>query len=257
MEDTTSNSRDDGNSPTPGPLAINAVDLLISDKVAWQALPPTRSALGCGRGQKLGVSMRNGELVSFFPPCRSYGHKPCAEVNVKGHLDAISRNLRNDRSGWVAVISEEDYDSDLLRDRLYRYRLKHPGDTGAWYRVVKRTDGTRWVMATVPLAGRLPPALMEPVDDLLMFAAEALCLPGVLGFRGTPWPVKAIETGGSDVHSFGSFTDETKEPFLVAVADEVEKQYRVRIDPMDPLEYRNGITFEQYVECGDAVRARG
>jgi hypothetical protein len=98
---------------------------------------------------------------------------------------------------------------------------------------------------------------MEPVDDLLVFAAEALRLPGVVGFRGTHWPIKPPSDGGPDLHSFGSFTDETKEAFLVAVADEVERCLGVKLDPINPLTYGSGITVEQYIECGDAVRMRG
>jgi hypothetical protein len=238
-------------------LAIDAAELLISDKEAWKELSPTKSAVGCGMGQKLGVSTRNGEIVTFHPPCRSYGHKPCAEKAVERHLRAIQQNLDAGQSGWVAVVDEGDFDKDLLRDRLYRYRLKHPGDARAWYRVVKRNDGTRRILSTVLLGGRLPPVSMKPVDDLLASAAEALRLPGVVGFRGSRWPVKTGEDGSSDLHSFGSFTDETKEVFLEAVAEEVERRTGVKVDPMHPLRYGSDITIDQYIECGDAVRERG
>ncbi len=236
-------------------LILNASNLLISDDDGWNQQSPTKSALGCGSGQKLGVSRRNGDLITFSPPCRSYGHRPCAEAQVRKHLGTIGRNLGGGRSGWVAVVEEDDFDKDLLKDRLYRYRLKHRDDLWAWYRVVKRSDGTRWILSTVPLGGRLPPVSMEPVDDLLVFAADALRLPGVAGFRGTWWPIKPPKSGSTDLHSFGSVTSETKEAFLVATAKEVEQRFGVRIDPMEPLEYGNGITVDQFIECGDAVRA--
>ena len=68
-------------------------------------------------------------------------------------------------------------------------------------------------------------------------------------------PIKP-RSNGSDLHWFGSVTEEAKEAFLVATADEIEKRFGVSVNPTVPLEYGNGITVDQFIVCGDAVRMR-
>lgn len=257
MEDTTKPDEGAQRSPSRGLLIPDPGELLISDDAAWKDRPPTKSALGCGSTRGLGMSMKDGDLVSYPLPCRSYGHRACAEKAVKKHLEVISRNLRDEQSSYGAILSSEDFDNDLLRDRLYRYRLKHPDDTGAWYRSARRDDDTVWIFGTLNLTGRLPPTAMGLVEDLMVFAAEALRLPGVLGFRGTPWRVRPDDAGESDLHSFGPMVDEEKEVFLEEVAAEVQHRHGITINPSYPVLFRGGVTVEQYIECGDAVRDRG
>jgi hypothetical protein len=255
MADTTRNNRNDGNSPTPGPLAIDAADLLISDEEAWEMWPVTKSAQSCGRKRSLGINTKSGALKFTPTRCGTYGHQPCAERIVMGYLRTIGANLDGRTSGFMTVMDEADFNTDRLKHRLSDLRPARLDDVFDFYRVIHRVDGTVTITSTLELKGTKSPRTMEPVEDLPAAAAHALRLPGLVKFHGTRWHIKP-EEAESVSHSFGSMFEDEREEFLEEVADLVFERYGVRIDPTEPMSYGSKITMAQYIVCGDEVRSR-
>jgi hypothetical protein len=253
------NTSDDVQRPSLRPRSsLEAAGLLISDDAAWKKWPLTDSAKTCGRVRTLGINTKTGNLWYVPVSCRSYGHRPCAERLVKGYLRTIYANLDGRTSGYTTVMDEADFDPARLKHRLSDFRASRHDDRFDWYRAVRRTDGSVTVVSMVQLGGRLPPVSMEPVDDLLAAAAQALRLPGVVRFTGTRWerqPDEDTDGGGLSLVLGRMFEDE-REAFLEEVAAEVLRRHGVKIDSAHPLVYPRHITVSQYVACADRVLAR-
>ncbi len=256
MEDNTKHGSGVEPPIDSGRLAIDAADLLISDKAAWETWSVTVSAKTCGHKRSLGINKKSGVLKFTPTSCRTYGHQPCAEQKVKDYLKTIHRNLDGRTSGYMTVMDEEEFDPNRLKHRLSEFRAPWIDDVFDFYRGSSTASTVRSRLSRhVELTGRLSPRTMDPVDDLLGAAAYALRLPGMRRFSGTRWRIRPGD-GESVSHSFGSMFEDEKERFLEEVADLVLERYGVRIDAADPMSYGSKITMDQYIACGDEVRSR-
>lgn len=233
-------------------LQVSSSDLKIDDLVLsydreWEMMKPTKSALGCRTTLGFGMDQRTGQLIDYFRRCRTYGHRPCAEEVVRTHLQRIAWNLGASRSGFGVVLDESEFVPHRLAERRYDRQERAGGEP--FYRWTRRQDGSVWVISNVNLGGRKPPKTLPPIDDVLVFAAVGLFLPGVLCHRGSRIP--APPKNPSDFYSLGNIRERDYERFCVAVADEVERKHGFKIGPLFPIVAGGRLKPDQWIEAAE------